>query len=349
MNNYYSFHNHCWASNQRFLDSINRPESMIARAIELGYSGIAFTDHESLSAAVAVLKIRDSIKEEHPDFKIIFGNEIYLIDQAEIKNTPRYYHFILLAKDEEGWQQLKALSSRAWGRGYSEKGIMRVPTTYQDIEEVVGRNPGHLFASTACIGGYLPSMILNHEVAKANNFIRWCINIFGANCVALELQPSDSEEQTTVNPILVKLARHYDIPFIVTTDSHYLNKEDLAIQSAFLNSKQSGDRETEKFYKFTYLQSLAEIRDNLKLSGLSDVEVDEAIANTAKIAEGIHDFDFRHSTIVPAIKLPEHFEVKHIFKEYYARYPLIEHYACSKYPQDRYLMCQIENGIISKK
>ena len=134
---YCSLHNHTSASNIRFLDSINRPEDMIKKAIQLGFKGIAFTDHESLSAAVSIIKIRDSIKKDNPDFKIIFGNEIYLIDESEIKNVERYYHFILLVKDEIGWHQLKELSSRAWGRGYMEKGILRVPTTYQDIEEVV--------------------------------------------------------------------------------------------------------------------------------------------------------------------------------------------------------------------
>ena len=112
-----SLHNHTWASNQRFLDSINRPEEMVDRAIELGFSGIAFTDHEALSAAVDIIKIRDKIIKEHPDFKIIFGNEIYLIDESSVKNADKYYHFILLAKDLEGWKQLKELSSGAWDRG----------------------------------------------------------------------------------------------------------------------------------------------------------------------------------------------------------------------------------------
>ncbi len=349
MSKFYSLHSHTYASNQRFLDCINRPNKMIDRAIELGYSGIGFTDHESLSVAVTLLKERDRIKEAHPDFKIIFGNEIYLIDESEIKNTNKYYHFILLAKDEIGWQQLKTLSSRAWERGYTERGIMRVPTTYQDIEEIIGNNPGHIFASTACLGGFLPIKILEHDVAEANKFVRWCIKVFGAANIALELQPYDSEEQITVNPILVRLAKHYNIKFIVTTDSHYLNKEDFSIHSAFLNSKQSSDRETEKFYKYTYLQSLQEIHDNLKLSGLDDADIDLAIENTSKIADSIEDFDFRHSTIVPAIVLPEHFELRHILKDYYEKYPLIKHYAYSKYDQDRYLLYQIENGIIDKK
>ena len=68
-----SLHSHTWASNMRFLDSINRPENLIDKALHLGFDGIAFTDHESLSAAITVLHKRDEIEKEHPDFKIIFS------------------------------------------------------------------------------------------------------------------------------------------------------------------------------------------------------------------------------------------------------------------------------------
>ena len=57
---FYSLHNHsAYGSNGRFLDSINIPDDMVKRSIELGYSGIAFTEHECLSSAVTVLKARD--------------------------------------------------------------------------------------------------------------------------------------------------------------------------------------------------------------------------------------------------------------------------------------------------
>lgn len=344
-----SLHNHCYASNIRFLDSINRPEEMVQKAIDLGFSGIAFTDHESLSAAVTVLKIRDSIKEAHPEFKIIFGNEIYLIDEKDLQQTKDFYHFILLAKDLEGWQQLKTLSSRAWEREYFERGIMRTPTTYQDIEEVVGKNPGHLIASTACLGSELDKKILDHDVSGANQFVKWCISVFGRDNFALELQPSDSEEQTKVNPILVKLAKHYRVPFIVTTDSHYLNKEDAKIHSIYLNSKQSKDRETEKFYKYTYIMSLEEMKEVLRYSDLSEEDIEVAISNTELLTKDIQDFDFRHSTIVPKIKIPP-FTFSNTLLGCCAdgSYPFIKKFYESDDEQDRFLMYQIEEGVKKK-
>ena len=341
---YCSLHNHTYASNIRMLDSINRPEDMVKRATELGITGMAFTDHECLSAAVTILKLRD----KYPDFKFIFGNEIYLIDDKDVGTATKFYHFILLALDETGWDQLRELSSRAWKRAYSYKGLTRVPTTYKDLEEVIGQNPGHIFGSSACLGGEIPCNILAHDVPRTNNLIRWCMRVFGADNFALELQPSDSEEQVTVNPILIKLANHYNIPYIITTDSHYLKKEDFTIHSAFLNSKQSSDRETEKFYKYTYVMSEDEIIDLMASNGLSETDIRKGLENTLKIQERVQDYDFRHSTIVPALHLPQ-FKLRHLLAPYYDKYPLIKHYAYSKYDQDRYLMYQIENGLIEKK
>lgn len=341
---FYSLHNHTQYSNIRFLDSINRAGEMINKAIQLGFGGIAFTEHEALSGGVSILKERDRVKEEHPDFKIIFGNEIYLIDESEIKNTTDYYHFILLAKDIKGWEQLRKLSSRAWERGYTERGIMRVPTTYQDIEEIVGQDQGHLIASSACIGGRLGKNIINHDVSSANQFVKWCISTFGKDNFFLEMQPSDAEEQILVNQTILKFSKHYDIPYIVTTDSHYLDKDDLKFQSAFLNSKQSGDRETEKFYKYTYVMEEQEMVDILKL-GISEEEARQAIKNTEIVGNLIEEFDFRHSTIVPEVKLPE-FDLEKTF--YHKGYEYIDKYYDSPYEQDRFLIHQIEEGIKEK-
>ena len=346
---YCSLHNHtAQGSNVKFLDSINRPEDMVTYALELGYKGMAFTDHECLSAAVSIIKVRDQVQKEHPDFKFIFGNEIYLIDETEVHNTDNFFHFILLAKDLEGWKQLRTLSSRAWDRSYMYKGILRTPTTYQDIEEVIGSNPGHIIASSACIGGELGVTILNHNKERLNKFVNWCIKIFSKDNFYIELQPALYEEQQLVNKVLINLSKFFGLKYIFTTDSHYLKKDDMLLHSVFLNSKQSKDRETEKFYKYTYLMSIEEITENLKQNGLSDSMINAGFDATMEIYNKIENYDFRHSTIVPAPFLPQ-FEVIHLFKNYYDKYPFIKKFAYSNVDQDRYLLYQIEQGFITKK
>lgn len=148
---YSSLHCHtARGSNMRLLDSIVRISELVDKAIEYGYNAVAITDHEVLSAHIEALKVRDKIQEKHPDFKIILGNEIYLIDESEYKHPPKFFHFILWACDAIGYQQLKELSSRAWGRSYKQGKMYRSPTFYRDVEEIVKPNQGHIMAATAC-------------------------------------------------------------------------------------------------------------------------------------------------------------------------------------------------------
>ena len=83
MRAYFGTHNHTYYSNIRLLDSTNRPKDLIDKAIELGMSGIAITDHECLSAHMEVNQYAKKIKETNPDFKIALGNEIYLVDERD--------------------------------------------------------------------------------------------------------------------------------------------------------------------------------------------------------------------------------------------------------------------------
>ena len=112
-----------------------------------------------------------------PDFKVILGNEIYLVDEQEMKsqmeNKERvhFYHFIMNALDEVGHRQLRELSTRAWMRMFSWRGIERKPTYYEDIEEIIGSNPGHVIVSTACLGGYVGKHILNEEYDKVEDLL----------------------------------------------------------------------------------------------------------------------------------------------------------------------------------
>ena len=97
---YFNCHNHTMYSNLRLLDCINEPKALIDKAIELGLTGIAITDHECLSAHMEVNQYAKKLLDKHPDFTIALGNEIYLTDNRD--SGQKYYHFILIAKDELG-------------------------------------------------------------------------------------------------------------------------------------------------------------------------------------------------------------------------------------------------------
>ena len=64
-------------SNLRLVDSINRPKTLINKAIELGLSGIAITDHEALCGHMEINQYAKKLQETNPDFTVALGNEIY--------------------------------------------------------------------------------------------------------------------------------------------------------------------------------------------------------------------------------------------------------------------------------
>ena len=339
-------HNHTEYSNLKLRDCIVKIQDLVDRAISYDYNGIAITDHEILSGHIEAYKIGQKVKETHPDFKVILGNEIYLIDEHEYRNAPKYYHFILLAKDKIGYEQLRQLSSRAWRRAYMEKGMLRTPTFYQDINEVIKNDKGHLIASTACLGGLLDYAIVHKRTEEFNRFVQWGITTFGKDCFYLEMQDSDSDEQRIANTTIIRAAKHFGLNTIVTSDVHYLDAKDKEIHKAFLNSKEEDGRETEQFYKYTYLKKLDEIYRIL--SYLPKEEVTKAINNTQKVYEAIEDFSLLHPTIVPERK-PAPFQLSHKLRPFYENYDAIRRFAESDYEQDRYLLYLIERGLDEKR
>ena len=110
---YISLHNHTDFSNIKFPDSINTVETLIDYTHQLGLFGVAITDHDCISSYIKIAKYIDNKKKENKDdktwqdFKIIYGNEIYLCRNGMNKDNfeevqDRFFHFILLSKDEIG-------------------------------------------------------------------------------------------------------------------------------------------------------------------------------------------------------------------------------------------------------
>lgn len=257
------------------------------------------------------------IKKEHPDFKIALGNEIYLVDDRS--RNQKYYHFLLIAKDAIGHKALRELSSIAWQNLYVDKKMERVPTTKDELEKIVNKYPGHLIATTACIGGELSTNALSYakaEIAKDWNlaaiykqkiidFIMYCQKLFGEDFY-IECAPSTNGDQRLVNSKLYSIAQCFGIKMVVGTDAHYLTKEDRPIHKAYLNSKE-GDREVDAFYEFTYLMDSEEVDELLKPC-FPDETVDWILDNTLEIQNKIEDYSLERKQIIPKVDLPDYSE-----------------------------------------
>ena len=365
-------HAHTDYSNLTLVDCINKVENLIQYAFDLGLHGLAITDHEALCGHI---KARDFIESKRKssdeelakkwkDFKLILGNEIYLCrnglsESNFISGQDKFYHFILLAKDEIGHSQLQELSSLAWERSWM-KFIRRRPTYYSDIEKIVGNNPGHIIASTACIGGFLGTTILKYGADSKNkskyqqgiiDFLNWCVNIFGEENFFLEMQPSNEEEQVFVNTEIQKISAAMGIPVIITTDAHYLKKEDRKIHKAYLNSK-DGDREVDSFYASTYVMTAEEIHEYMD-DTVGASSVSEYLSNTNLIADMCEDYSLEKPIVVPYIPLNDYeYLIKdrnYNISEYYSNIPSLKLFAESPYISDNHLAFRIVDAINSNK
>ena len=347
--NRFECHSHTEYSNLRLLDCINKPKNLVQRAIDIGLSGIAITDHECLSAAIKLNQIQKNCPEE---FKIALGNEIYLVDSR--MNGQKYYHFILIAKDKIGFRQLRELSSRAWMQSYFDRGLERVPTLKSEIEEVIGRQPGHVIATTACIGGELSSSVLRMEKARTvgdmneataaynqiTTFIDWCKSIFNDDFY-IECAPAASKDQIIVNKKLVQIAQVYNIKMVIGCDAHYLTKADRYVHKAYLNSK-GGEREVDEFYEYSYLQTEEEIKQNLTPS---IVELYETMCNNSmEIYNKIEIYDLSGAQKVPSVPIKDYPKVNKKLESY----PTLEYLFNSDDEYDRNWINQCWNKLEEK-
>lgn len=326
----YNLHVHSDYSNIKYLDCINKVSDIVQTSIECGLQGSALTDHETLSGHLVFLNAVKQVNEKGKqllekgdksskaklmaEFKPILGNEVYLtregLTQETYEKGEKFYHFILLAKDRKGWEQLNELSSIAWDR-YFVRAIPRTPLYISDLKRVVGNDPGHLVATSACLGSVLGNTLLkamdgqmpvDEARGKVVEYIREMKSIFGSDFY-LELQPGQSEEQIAYNNNLVKWSKEFNVPLTVATDAHYNRPKWKEVHAAYLNS-QEAERETGNFYDYTYIMTEAEIREFLS-THLESSAVTAAILGTKKIGDSIERYEIVQDPIIPKIPFQE--------------------------------------------
>lgn len=332
-----SLHNHTDYSNLRLRDCIIKTEDLIDQAIKLGHTGVAITDHEAICNSIKAQKYYKKIKKDHPEFKLVLGNEIYLCrdglsQENYVRGEDKYWHFILLARDAVGHKQIAEISSRAWLRGWKVGKMKRVPTFYNDLVDIIDRNKGHVIGSTACLGGIIPHFILNNEIEKAENWLTQMERLFGKGNFFLELQPpaEPDNEQDVVNKALMDLSSRLDIPYIVTTDSHYLEKEDAPIHKAYLNS-QDGDREVDSFYATTYMMDTKELE-----SHFVDYDISPCYDTIQSIFDSCKDYDLTKPLRIPKLSWKT-FNPKYPVSDWYDKIPFLKTFYESDYHGDKLL------------
>ena len=346
-------HSHTDASNFRLRDAINKVEDLLDYALELGLEGVAITDHETLSSHVRAHKYIEKNKEKFKDFKLAFGNEIYLVDRNDVEEKRAvqdripFHHFILIAKNENGYKGLKKLSSRAWSGSFFYKGMERVPTYKDDITALMEKYQGDIIATSACVGGEVPQTLIEYyrnpteeNKLKVHNLVVWLKGLFGED-LYFELQPSKNEDQLIANEMLQKIGKAYNVKTIVSTDAHYLNPQQAKAHEIYLTASQ-GDREVAEFYSTTYVMDYQELNEYFDKELL-----DSLILNTHEIKNKIQPISFEQKTKIPKAHIPE-FELNPLFIPHYDKYEYIKKYSESNYEVDRFYLHLIANGMENK-
>jgi DNA polymerase-3 subunit alpha len=257
------------------LDGLTKIDELVKRVKEQGSPAVAISDHGVMYGVIEFYQ-----KCKKAGIKPIIGVEGYMAPKSRFDKISKVdeksnYHLLLLAKNNKGYQNLIKLTTIAHLEGFYYKPRF-------DWETLEKYHEG-LIASTACLGGEIPTLIRSGNLRKAKERILEFNNLFGQDNFYLEIMHHpELREQDMVNKQLIKFSKELGIPLIATNDAHYLNKEDAEAQDILLclqNKKKKEDTDRMNMSGGDY-----SFRSNKEMIELFK-ETPEAISNTLKIAE----------------------------------------------------------------
>ncbi len=275
------------------LDGAARIKDLIARAKELEMDSIAITDHGVMFGVIDFY--REALKN---GIKPIIGCEVYtaartMLDKDAEKDKYQG-HLVLLAKNQEGYQNLIKIVSEGFTKGYYYK--PRID------KNVLRQHSKGLIALSACLAGNIQRKLSNRDYNGAKEEALELLNIFGEGNFYLELQDQGLEEEYAILADMKRLREETGIPFVATNDVHYVRQEDAAAHDILLCIQTATNIDDEKRMRFPndqfYLKSEQEMK--VLFAGIP-----EAIENTQKIADQCKvDFTFGELHL-PEFKAPE--------------------------------------------
>ena len=279
------------------LDGSSRIPELISQAKDYGMDSLAITDHGAMYGVIDFYK-----EAKKQGIKPIIGCEVYVAPgsrfdkEKNVRDDSRYYHLILLAEDNEGYQNLMKIVSLGYIEGFYYK--PRV-----DVELLEKYHKG-LIASSACLAGEVARYLAAGMYEEAKKTALKYEGIFGKGNYFLELQDHGIDTQRTVNAGLIRLSQETGIELIASNDVHYTFKEDaeahdilLCIQTA--KKVQDTDRMRYDGGQY-YLKSEEEMRELFK-------SVPQALENTQRIADRCNvEIEFGNYKL-PHFAVPEGF------------------------------------------
>ncbi len=234
------------------LDGATRIGELIDETVKRGYKAVAITDHGNMYGALQLYEgcLKAGIKP-------IIGCEFYIChDRFNKTGKGDFGHIILIAKNNEGYQNLLKLSGIASKEGFYYKPRI----DYKALKE----HANGIICLSACLAGHIPQLILQDRYEDAKKFALELKSYFADGDFYLEIQNHGIPEQIKVLNALDRMSKETGIELVATNDVHYLRKEDAEVQDILLcvqMGKTIDDPtrmkfQTQEFYYKTYEEML---------------------------------------------------------------------------------------------
>ena len=276
------------------LDGSSKIGELAARAKELGMDSMAITDHGVMYGVIDFYRAARAA-----GVKPIIGCEVYVspgsrFDRETVHGEDRYYHLVLLAENNTGYQNLMKIVSKGFVDGFYYK--PRID------EEVMREYHEGIIALSACLAGEVPRYLEKGLYEDAKAAAKRHLEIFGDGNYFLELQDHGIPMQRQVNQGIMRLSKELNIPLVATNDCHYINAEDWEAHDILLciqTGKKVSDENRMRYEGGQYyVKSEEEMRRLFPYAP-------EAIENTNKIAERCNvEIEFG-VTKLPKFDVPE--------------------------------------------
>ena len=293
------------------LDGAARLDDLFGKAVDLGMTALAMTDHGNLYGAYDFYKTG----KKH-GINPIIGLEGYYAPQGRFERRPfdfgggfdegtpedpgagrgkqSYTHMTLWAENTAGMHNLFRLSSLASLEGYYHK-----PRFDRELLERYGKG---LIGTTGCPSGEVNRWLQAGNYDKALAAAADFRDILGAGNYFCELMDHGLEIETRFRHDLLKIARALDLPLIATNDLHYVQEADAATHDVLLCIGTRTTMDDPKRFRFDardfYLKSSEQMRKVWS-------ELPEACDNTLLIAERCHVEFNEGANLMPAFPIPE--------------------------------------------
>ena len=166
------------------LDAISKIPDIVSRLKEYGHTSAALTDHGTIAG---VPEFYTECNKQ--GVKPILASEFYMMadaNKAKEDKDRKNHHLILLAMDDEGWTNIKKLTTKA-----NEKFYYAPRIDYNDLKD----HSNGIICLTACLKGIVPYNIMEEKFDLAYEHAQTLKGLFGDRFyMELEKNPTTPKE-----------------------------------------------------------------------------------------------------------------------------------------------------------